>query len=122
MSMTDYELGPFKPWAHKLGDLYHVIRRQIVGNPHLGYSEQYTLGAGPFQKQAAAWRHGIVDIGHDDFNLGVTRNGILTAILWENEIIDDGPEVLSEVARQTGLNFSKVTESVTLAECEQHAK
>ena len=119
---TESEIGPFRPWAHKPGDLYHVIRNQIVGNPQGGYENQYTLMAGPFQKRSTAWRHGIADMGHDDFNLGVTRNGILAAMLWESEIVDDGPEVLREVAKQTGLNFGNVTESVTLEECESCAR
>ena len=91
-------------WTHEIGDAYYVVQCQFVGNERSGFGPQYTLLAGPFSHRATAWRRGKLILGHDDFNLAVTHCASLVAMLWDEEIVDDGADVLTEVARQTALH------------------
>lgn len=90
-------------WIHVKGDAYRVVQCQYVGNERVGFGPQYTLLAGPFGSRKTAWQRGTTILGHDDFNLAATRRGTLAAMLWNEEVVDDGVDVLNEVARQTGI-------------------
>lgn len=90
-------------WQHSPGDTYSVVVCQFVGDEETGYRSSYSLLAGPFESRATAWRHGVSDMGHDDFNLAAVRDGQLVAMIWNDEIVDDGADVLAVVSEQTGL-------------------
>lgn len=92
-------------WIHRSGDTYSVVTCQYVGNVRYGFSPFYALKAGPFKQRATAWRHGVADLGHDDFNLAVVRDGLLVAMLWDDELVDDDPDVLADVSLQTHVDW-----------------
>lgn len=92
-------------WIHHPGDTYSVVTCQYVGNARHGFSPFYALKAGPFKQRATAWRHGVAELGHDDFNLAVVRNGLLVAMLWDDELVDDDPDVLADLSLQTHVDW-----------------
>lgn len=94
-----------RKWTHQPGDTYHVVSSQYVGNTRLGFHREYVLKAGPFSTRATAWRHGIADLGHDDFNLAIVRSGLLVAMLWDDEVVDDDLDTLADVSNQTHVDW-----------------
>lgn len=92
-------------WIHHPGDTYSVVTCQYVGNVRHGFSPFYALMAGPFKRRATAWRHGVADLGHDDFNLAVVRAGLLIAMLWDDEIVDYDSDALADVSLQTKVDW-----------------
>lgn len=93
-------------WEHKEGDLYSVVTCQYVGNARDGFVPDYRLQVGPFKSRETAWRHGMSDLGHDDFNLAVVRDGLLVAMLWNDELVDDDKDVLADVSTQTRVDWN----------------
>ncbi len=91
-------------WEHKPGDRYVCIVRSIVGNETDGFhttSDYYSPSQATI---VGAWRRGLRELDRsDDFNLGVIRNGQLIALLWQDEIVDDDPEEIAEIAEDCGL-------------------
>lgn len=90
-------------WAHRPGDEYVLITANIVGSGPFR-TEHYLNHAGPFATQPEAQRVGFRTLDRsDDFNIGALRKGRLVAILWMNEIVDDEPEIVGEIAAEIGL-------------------
>ena len=94
--MTDHTATQ---WQHRPGDRYQVIFAEFVGNWDL---ERWPVGA-ECSTIAAAIKIGLHERGSDDFNIGAIRDGRLAAVLWMDEIVDDGIDVLDQVAIATGL-------------------
>ena len=92
-------------WAHQFGDEYVLITANIVGNPEIGYrTSHYWNHAGPFATQPEAQRVGFRTLDRsDDFNIGAVRKGRLVAILWMDQIVDDEPALMNEIATEIGL-------------------
>lgn len=86
-------------WVHQPGDRYQVIFTELVGNWELA---RWLVGF-EHESISAATKLGFRERGSDDFNIGAIRDGRLAAVLWMDEIVDDGIDVLDEVAVATGL-------------------
>jgi hypothetical protein len=93
-----------KIWEHQTGDRYVLLVADIVGNPESGYDHSYLTTGTQFDFREDAWQAGLERLDRsDDFNLGVVRNWKLIAVLWNDQIVDDEPEVLADISAQLGL-------------------
>lgn len=88
-------------WDPEDGDKFFACRCRIAGNLEKILFE-YDVIAETFGSTDAAYRAGYDLWGSDDFNILVQRGGYLAASLWRDQIIDDEPEVMAEIARETG--------------------
>lgn len=43
---------------------------------------------------------GTGQLGSDDFNIGVIRDGKLISLDWMNEVVESDPAIVSEIAEQ----------------------
>jgi hypothetical protein len=94
MIMTRY-------WNPEDGDRFFACRCQLSGNLE-EVLFQYDVIPETFASTDAAYRAGYELWGSDDFNILVQREGRLAASLWRDQIVDDEPEVMAEIARETG--------------------
>lgn len=85
-------------WQHQKGDMYYVLQSQFGK----GLQIVHTLISKGYDSWSYAWGTGMGLLGHDDFNLLVSRDGKWMATLWLNEIVDDGEDVLSEIQEEIG--------------------
>ncbi len=71
---------------------YIVIQCQIVGNPEIGYSSAYycDMVRKPSVKQAI--KHGLTELGHDDFLIGKVDGRRLVSLQWMEEVRDYSDE------------------------------
>lgn len=90
-------------WSHRRGDRYVVICTSVVGSPQSGYRVEHYRPPGEPTTRAAAKRRGFALGRADDFNLGAIRDGRLVAVLWMDEVTDDDPGLLAEIAMEVGL-------------------
>lgn len=99
------EVNPERPkWQHQPGDRYVCIAMWIVGNPEAGFHTERCYYAPSQGSIEQAWRKGLRELDRsDDFNVGVIRDGKLVAILWQDEVVDDEPALMAEIAEQVGL-------------------
>lgn len=99
--MSEQTADPVRLWKHRQGDRYVLITANVVGNPERGFEIEHYLGTGEFATIGEAKRAGLRHLDRsDDFNIGALRNGRLVAILWMNQIVDDEPEVVAEIAAE----------------------
>lgn len=93
-----------RKWKHRPGDTYRVLIGSVVGNPDAGFTVAHDLSLREHANLDAAIREGLTEYGRsDDFNVAVTRGGVLMAVLWMDEVVDDEDEVLREIAQEVGL-------------------
>jgi hypothetical protein len=88
-------------WQHREGDRYMPIRLRMWMN-ETGHGTWYTVLDAPSRQHERAVRRGLAAEGTDDFQIAVLRGGRLVAMLWMDEVVDDAPDTLAEVAEQIG--------------------
>lgn len=93
-------------WRHRMGDRYAAVAANIVGNPEHGYRHSYWTDGDIHRTWLAAKRAGFAMDRSDDFNIAAIRGGSIAALLWMRTVVDDGDDVLADVAEQTGLPFN----------------
>lgn len=77
-----------------------VIHCEAWMNAH-GHGFNYYAPSGRRHRlHVAAVREGLRTRGSDDFQIGRLDRGRLTALMWMDEVVDDEPGVLAEVAAQ----------------------
>ena len=81
---------------------YQIIASSAWMNES-GYGIHHTPIGSPKSTVAAAIRHGIHVLGHDDFNIGVLDNGRLIDVRWMDESVGNTPEELAAIASEIGV-------------------
>ena len=97
MDRTDEDRAVRK-WQHRPGDEYIVIATSMVGTPRSGYGFDYCVYPRRHLSRPEAQSYGFTIGRSDDFNIGVLRREELVAVLWMDEIVDDEPDDIAEVA------------------------
>jgi hypothetical protein len=97
-------------WHHKPEDEYVVITNHVISisttEPQMrGFRIVRACDHECFPTLKEAKSHGFDIQGSDDFNIGAMRNGMLAAILWMDEITDDDPTLMQQVALETELEL-----------------
>ena len=91
-------------WKHRKGDTYCLITASVIGGDTTPMEIVHYWQGDGFRSVAEAKRVGLADLYRsDDFNIGAIRNGRLAAILWMDEVVDDDPALMSEIAAEVGL-------------------
>lgn len=102
------EISTKRRWKDQRGDTYVLITASINGGNSTPMTIDHYLHPGVYPSILRARTAGFRDLDRsDDFNIGVVRDGQgLAAILWMDEIVDDDPAALAEIAAEIGLPFN----------------
>lgn len=79
-----------------------VVCQSVVGNGE-GFTIDYSWYGGVFDSRQEAIKEGYVIRGSDDFNIAVLDGDRMASFDWMDEVVDDDPSVLSEIAKAIGL-------------------
>jgi hypothetical protein len=92
-------------WQHQPGDRYVLMAPTVITNDECTDFETVWEAWVPTQRSVERAIHrGLRELNRsDDFNIGVLRDGVLVALLWMDEVVDDDPPYLAEVAEAAGL-------------------
>ena len=97
--------GEFPPpvhrWETKPGDRFMPFATRAWMNED-GYGFRYFVLEQP-STLARAIKRGFEQEGSDDFSIAVIRDGAMVARLWMEEIVDEDPSDLAEIAAALGL-------------------
>lgn len=89
---------------HQPGDRYILITCTINTDVNGDWVFDYVAFTPHQGSLEQAWRKGLRELDRsDDFNIGVLRDKELIALLWHNEIVDDAPDVIADIAKACGL-------------------
>lgn len=93
-------------WKHRKGDEYVVIIARVIGNDRDGFAIKRYRPYHSNDLLSYAISQGFTCAESDDFNVGAIRSGKLVATLWMDEIVDDDPVLMAEIAREVGLEVA----------------
>lgn len=79
-----------------------VVCQSVVGSSE-GFTIDYDWNGEEFDSRQEAIKKGFVIRGSDDFNIAVLDGDRMTSFDWMDEVVDDEPDVLSEIAKAIGL-------------------
>lgn len=85
-------------WKHHKNDNYVPLCWFLQGEPGC-YSNEVVWAGRIMASRGAAMAHGLKERGDDDFNIAVLRNGLVVAMLWDNEWVDYDDESLEAITK-----------------------
>ncbi|HFZ0498870.1 TPA: antitoxin, partial [Klebsiella pneumoniae] len=84
----------------------YIVIQQFAWCNESGHGINYASDSVDFDKRHKAIKHGFVQQGSDDFNIGVIENGCLVSFDWMNRPIGESAEKLAEIAESIGYEGS----------------